>query len=154
MTNRIKRAWIIYWEREDFGSQLDIGEDGEVMAILPANYSSEKICFLLQRLYAERMYTAAEMLRNRSKHLEKPFNPRRIHGVPQTGVEYIMGYFSSTNPTLVARIAENINVIDEYNLTWQEITQPHLEWMCEGVADCPDGIREPIVREVKGFTKS
>lgn len=153
---KVKRAWILYWVREDFGSQLDIAEHGEVASILPANYSSERVCFLLQRLYAERMYTAAETLSKRSKHLEEPFNPRKIHGIAHSGVEYIMGYYSSTNPMLVAKAAENIVATDEHNLTWQEIIPPHKDWMCDhaGVKDCPDLNRGPIIKDVQGFKKS
>lgn len=154
-SNKVKRAWILYWNKDNFGSQLDIAEDGEIAAILPANYSAERIQFLLQRLFAERMHTASELLANRSKRLEEAFNPRRIHGVENTGVEYIMGYHSNTNPRLVAKVVENVAEIDENTISWEEIIPPHQPWMCEfaGVVDCPDEKRSPIITSKEGFKR-
>lgn len=151
--NEVDKAWIIYWRKDDLGSQLDVAENGEIAAILRSNYGSKKVCFLLQRLFAERMYTASETLFNRSVHLESTFNPRYIHGVPQTDIEYIMGYYSSTNPELVARRAENISITDEHTLEWQEIDYPHPQQLCklQGVPNCPESKRDPIVRNMQGF---
>ncbi len=152
---KVKRAWIFYWDFEGLENGLNVAADGEVVAILPANYSQDRVCFLLQRLFAERVHTASELLHGRSKHLEEAFNPRRIHGVPNTGVEYVMGYYSGVTPKLFAKLVYNLTEIDETTISWEEIDWPHKKWMCEiaKVEDCPDEKRGPKITIKRGFTR-
>src|SRR6266516_2641833 len=75
-----------------------------------------------------------------------PYRPEcatYLHSVPVTELEYIIGH----NPVLKARRVEQLKVVNDHNLTWQEVGVKHNAWLCDaaGVESCPLANKEPTV---------
>jgi len=138
-----RHAWVIYWENMPGKPSPKIGEN-EVVAILPIQWSGNRIKDVLIRMYLERAASPAELLEYRQIS-HAPYQPvcgLYLHKMPYGGL-YVVGH----NPILNAREAFNVVASNEYTIEWDEISPTHHAEFCRinfGIEDCEEAARGPV----------
>lgn len=117
---RLKKAWVIYWEAA--GGHKHINEDEKVVAIMSSRFSGERIRFLVQQIYTALRATQSE----KAQVINDPeFNPFRakfghLGNIPCQDVVR-----AGHNPFFCARLVQNLRVIDlgdgKEKVEWEEI---------------------------------
>jgi len=145
----VPKAWVLYWKHQVHQSLL-VALDYEVVAVLPSSWQEARVCEVLERLYVERMSTADEMLIYRKSHSGpyKPHNPVALHGVPVSGLSYLIGH----NPVLNARLVSHLRANGDDELEWVEFGPTHWPHLCEatGNPQCADAGKPPKSWNVVG----
>lgn len=138
------KAWVLYWEKQP-GGPIPIAEDGEVVAVLPPAWGKDRVCEVLERLYLERAASPAELVQCRQSGTF-PYKPQcaaYLHRLPVADLAYICGH----NPVLVARHVENLVVLGDDEIAWDEVGVAHTPALCElaGEGNCQLANQAPKV---------
>jgi len=132
------RAWLVRWE----WSGSHARKDNPIIAVLSPQLSEKEVAKFVERFYAARMYTPAEMLTfMRDPRLN---SYRATHGtatiIQESGeaipVPYSGQIFCGHNPHIVATQVRDLRSSEKVpGLTWIELPVPTLDFSGRGRVD-------------------
>jgi hypothetical protein len=127
------KAWVLAWAHMP-GSPGQFAEDGEVVAVLPSQWSENRVSQVLTRLYLERIASPAELFHWRVAAPERPTRVHSIHGISVVDAALTIG----ANPVLKATRVERLRALDKYTLQWTEREPVHPRGICivQGEPEC------------------
>jgi hypothetical protein len=132
MSDGIK-AWVLAWAHMP-GNPGRFTEDGEVVAVLPSQWSEKRVSQVLTRLYLERIASPAELVRWRVAAPDRPTRVYSVHGISVVDAALTIG----ANPVLSATRVEQLRALDESTLQWTERGPVHPRGICiaQGKPEC------------------